>query len=150
MHRLEAHGISIELPTGWNGRLFRHPGAGATLHAGDFQLALGDGEFGDASTAAMPAGTTFIALTEYLPGEGLEPGRGLFGPRRIPRRLDPSSFTANGLAHPRQGQEGVQHFFTAAGRPFCLYVVLAGSRAQRRRQLGILEHVLGTLRIAPR
>ena len=129
--------------------MFRRPKAGATLHAGDFQLALGDGEFGDASTAAMPAGATFIALTEYLPGGGLEPGRGLFAATRIPRRLDPSAFSASGLAHPRAGQAGTQHFFTVAGRPFCLYVVVAGGRAHRRRQLALLDQVLRTLRVVP-
>ena len=54
--RLAAHGISIELPPRWSGRVFRRAGGGATLHAGDFQLALGDGEFGDASTARDAAG----------------------------------------------------------------------------------------------
>jgi hypothetical protein len=147
--RLEAHGISIELPAGWQGRVFRRSGAGATLHAGDFQLVLGDGEFGDASTAAMPAGATFIALTEYLPGDGLHPGRGLFAARRIPRRLDPSAFSASRLAHPRPGQTGTQHFFTTAGRPLCLYVVVAAGGPHRRRRLAVVDQVLGTLRVAP-
>jgi hypothetical protein len=146
---LSAHGISIELPARWNGRVFRRPGSGARLHAGDFQLALGDGEFGDASTAAMPAGSTFIALAEYRPGAGLEPGRGLFAPRRLPSRLDPSAFTTTGLAHPRPGQAGMQHFFTLSGRPFCLYVVVAASGALRRRRLAVLDRVLATVRIAP-
>jgi hypothetical protein len=148
--RLAAHGISIELPPRWSGRVFRREDGAATLHAGDFQLALGDGEFGEASTGSMPAGASFIALTEYLPGGGLAPGRGLFASRRIPRRLDPSAFSPSRLAHPRPGQVGMQHFFTGAGRPFCLYVVLAGSRVQRRRQLATLEHLLKALRITPR
>jgi hypothetical protein len=127
--------------------VFRRPGAGATLHAADFQLALGDGEFGDASTSSMPVGASFIALTEYLPGGGLEPGKGLFAPHHIPSRLDPSAFSSRGLAHPRPGQVGMQRCFTAAQRPFCLYIVLAGSRAGRRRQLARIDHVLGTLRL---
>jgi hypothetical protein len=147
--RLSGHGISIELPHRWSGRVFRREQGGATLHAGDFQLALGDGEFGDASTGSMPAGASFIALTEYLPGAGLAPGRGLFAARGMPTRLEPSAFSPARLAHPRRGQVGTQHFFTVAGRPFCLYVVLAGPRAQRRRQLAALEHVLRAVRIAP-
>jgi hypothetical protein len=146
---LSAHGISIELPAGWNGRVFDRPGSGATLHVGDFQLALGDGEFGDASTAAMPPSATFVALAEYRPGAGLQPGRGLFAARGLPSRLDPTAFTAAGLAHPRRGQVGMQHFFTASGRPFCLYVVIAGSGPLRRRRLAVLDRVLATVRIAP-
>ena len=145
---LEAHGLRIELPRGWSGRVFKRPAGGATLHAGDFQLPLDDGEFGDASTGLMPAGASFLALTEYRPGAGLEPGKGLFASRRIPTSLDPTTFSARGLAHPRPDQAGAQHFFTAAGRPFCLYVVISGARAERRRELATLAVVLRSLRIS--
>ena len=147
---LEAHGIRIELPSGWSGRVFRRSPRTATLHAGDFQLALQDGEFGDRSTSEMPAVASFVALTEYRPGSGLEPGVGLFAPDRIRLPLEPAGFGAKQLAHARPGQVGMQHFFTTAGRPFCLYVVIAGPRTVRRRQLLVLDHVLGTLRITQR
>jgi hypothetical protein len=145
---LTAHGVRIELPRGWSGRMFKRPGGGATLHAGDFELPLDDGEFGDQSTAVMPPGATFLALTEYRPGAGLEPGRGLFARRRIPTTLDPTSFSARGMAHPRPGQVGKQEFFTASGRPFCLYVVVSGARPERRRQLAAVGPVLRSLRIS--
>lgn len=148
--RLDAHGIQIELPKGWSGRLFSRGYGVATLHAGNFTLALEDGEFGDRSTGAMSDGAMFIALTEYRPGAGLKPGTGLFAAKRIPRRLDPTALKSTGLAHPRPGQAGMQHFFTVSGRPFCLYVVLAGGRSARRRQLSHLDHVLSSLRIDPR
>lgn len=148
MTALEAHGLRIELSRGWSGRVFKRPAGGATLHAGDFQLPLDDGEFGDRSTGLMPAGSSFLALTEYRPGAGLEPGRGLFASGRIPTTLDPTSFSARGLAHPRPDQAGMQRFFTAAGRPFCLYVVISGGRGERRRQLAALGVVLRSLRIS--
>jgi hypothetical protein len=147
---LAAHGIHVELPRSWSGRVFARHASAATLHAANFALALGDGEFGGRSTAAMHPGASFLALTEYEPGGGLKPGVGLFASRRVPRALDPTAFSAAGLAHPQPGQVGAQHFFTASGRPFCLYVVLAGERATRRRQLHAVGHVLGSLRISPR
>jgi hypothetical protein len=98
----------------------------------------------------MPAAGAFLALTEYRPGNGLEPGVGLFAARRLPRRLDPASFAPTGLAHPRPGQRGMQHFFTVSRRPFCLYVVIAGDRRSLRRHLPIVDHVLASVRIAPR
>jgi hypothetical protein len=147
---LTAHGVRIELPARWSGRLFSRGSGVATLHAGNYALALNDGEFGDRSTAAMQPGASFLALTEYRPGSGLKPGSGLFASRRVPLPLDPSSFARTGLAHPRPDQVGMQHFFTASGRPFCLYVVLAGDRAVRRRQLPAVDHVLASLRIDPR
>jgi len=147
---LDAHGLRIELPAHWTGRLFSRSRGLATLHAGDFQLALKDGEFGTSSTGRMPSVASFIALTEYAPGPGLSPGSGLFGPSRIDLPLDPATFAATKLARPRTGQAGMQHFFTTAGRPFCLYVVLAGGRHVRRRQLAVIDHALRSLRIQPR
>jgi hypothetical protein len=147
---LAAHGLKVELPKGWSGRVFSRGHGVATLHAGNFTLALADGEFGDSSTAAMHPGSSFIALTEYRPGAGLEPGAGLFAPRKLPRPLDPTAFATSRLAHPRPGQVGMQHFLTAAGRPFCLYVVLAGGRATRRHQLRTVDHVLESLQIEQR
>jgi hypothetical protein len=144
---LEAHGLRVQLPRGWSGRVFRRQGGGATLHAGDFQLPLDDGEFGGQSTDVMPHGAAFLALTEYLPGAGLEPGAGLFASRRIPRTLDPTSFSARGMAHQRPGQVGRQQFFTAAGRPFCLYVVISGGRIERGHRLAAVGVVLRSLRI---
>lgn len=146
---LEAHGLRVELPRGWSGRVFRRSAHIATLHAADFQLPMEDGEFGDRATSTMPAVAAFLALTEYEPGSGLEPGVGLFAARGIALPLDPAAFSARGMPHPRPGQAGMQHFFTSAGRPFCLYVVVAGARVHRRAQLLTLDHVLGTLQISP-
>jgi hypothetical protein len=150
VRRIDAHGLRIDLPGGWSGRVFSRSGRAATLHAASFPLPLSDGEFGDRSTAHMRAGASFIAITEYIPGAGLEPGRGLFASSRLPRRLDPTSFAVSRLAHPRHDQAGMQHFFTTAGRPFCLYVVVAGPRTGRRKQLAAIDHVLSTLHISSR
>jgi hypothetical protein len=144
---LSAHAVSVQLPHGWSGRLFSRQAGVVTLHAGNFTLALSDGEFGDRSTDGMAPGASFVALTEYRPGAGLRAGSGLFASRRIPLPLDPTVFAQTGLAHPRPGQVGMQHFFTSSGRPFCLYVVLAGDRGHRRRQLAEVDHVLSTVRI---
>ncbi|MGZ4202945.1 MAG: hypothetical protein ACXVRH_12895 [Thermoleophilaceae bacterium] len=146
---IAAHGITIQLPAGWSGRVFRRSGGVATLHAANFALPLNDGEFGDRSTGAMPDGGSFLALTEYRPDPHLTPGTGLFAAKRLPLPLDPSSFARERLAHARPGQLGAQHFFTVRARPFCLYVVIAGGRPTRRRQLAELTHVLGSVRIEP-
>jgi hypothetical protein len=149
---IEAHGIAAQLPRGWSGRIFRLAGGGSTLHAGSFTLPLDASSFGDASTAAIPAGGSFLALTEYLPGTGgLEPGTGLFAPRHFPRPLDPASFSPRKLAHARPDQLATQHFFTASGRPLCLYVVIAAapSRSEGRAQLAAINSVLASVRVAP-
>ena len=147
---LAAHGISVELPSTWSGRVFSRGGELATLHAATFALPLDDGEFGDRSTGLMPAGGSFFALTEYAPSPDLRAGDGLFASRRIPLPLDPTAFGSHRLAHPRPGQAGTQHFFTASGRPFCLYAVIARGPGSGGAQLHALGHVLGSIRIRPR
>jgi hypothetical protein len=148
---LEAHGVRVELPRGWSGRVFQGSRQTANLHLANFALPLHEtASFGDHTTSTMPAGGIFGAITEYLPGPGLSPGTGLFSSSRLPLPLEPTSFSRDRLARPRPGQVGMQHFFTAAGRPFCVYLVLAGARAGRRRQLSGLGHVLATVRIAAR
>jgi len=149
--KLHAHGIHVTLPPGWSGRVFSHDPRAATLHAGNFTLSVDESStFGSASTAAMRPGASFIALTEYVPGAGLEPGAGLFASRRIPLPLDPARFSPAALARPQPRHVGMQHFFTTSGRPFCLYVVLDGERTQRRAQLAIVDHLLRSLRIERR
>src|SRR5438067_2454014 len=59
---VDAHGLRVELPRGWSGRVFGRSQHMATLHAGDFQLPLEDGEFGAVATAAMAEIASFLAL----------------------------------------------------------------------------------------
>jgi len=125
---LRAHGMSVDLPDGWEGRIFRRRHGDPTLQAGTFALPQDDGEFGSRATAAMPPGSAFLTITEYRPGNGLVPGQGLFESREIPLPLDRRRFRSNALLVGRRGQSGLQHFFTSGGRPFCLYAVIRGSR----------------------
>ena len=103
--------------------MFKRPAGGATLHAGDFELPLDDGEFGDQSTAVMPRGATFLALTEYRPGAGLEPGRGLFASRRIPTALDPTELQREGHGSPPAGsaRDGRSSSRPRGGRSACTW-----------------------------
>lgn len=151
--KLAAHGLAVDLPRGWDGRIYRRLQADPTLHAASFELPAKDGDFGSAATARMPPGGLFFALKEYRPGPRLEPGTGLFAPSAIPLPLDPARFHPRALQVGRPGQAGVQHFFTSQGRPFCLYAVIAqpagGSAAAGRphSQAGHLSRILSSLAI---
>lgn len=150
---LERGGVAVTLPAGWSGRLFTSESGEVTVHAGSFQIALQDGQFGDRSTGLIPAGGAFLALTEYNAGAGLTPGTGLFEDSRMPVPLDPTSFSRRRLQHARAGQTGAQHFFTIAARPLCLYVVLSGDKTAtpgRHPRIAAVNALLRSLRIAPR
>jgi hypothetical protein len=124
--RLSAYGITIELPRGWDGRIYRRPGADPTLHAANFPLPGDDADFGSGALAHLPQHGVFFALKEYRAGPHLRPGVGLYASRSISLPLRPSDFNPRALQVGRPRQVGYQHFFTAAGeRPFCLYAVLS-------------------------
>jgi len=150
--RLEAHGVGVRIPEGWEARLFRHPGGEPTLHAGSFPLPPSDGEFGSRATASMPAGAIFLALTEYRPGAGLRAGEGLFAPALVPAGFTRGDFHPRTLLVARAGQEGLQRFFTVSGRPFCLYVVLhpgRGATVAADHHLRAVDGLLGSLAVTP-
>jgi hypothetical protein len=153
---LEAHGLKLHVPNDYEARIFKRPDGSCTLHLGSFALPTHDADFGTRATGLMPAGSAFVAVTEYLPGGSLTPGSGLFAHTGIPLPLDPRRFHPDTLNRPRPGRLGYQRFFTEAGRPFCLFAVVRRPSASRASARALAPHVaglnnaLGTLTIAPR
>jgi hypothetical protein len=161
---LSAHGIVLSLPNAWDGRIYGRPrlfanpaessllpgfdgierGRLATLHAANFPLSGAEGEFAAEATARMPASGAFVALVEYQPDDRLVPGEGLFASREVPRALTPGDFRPETLMVPLRDQVGLQRFFTAGVRPFCLYAVI-GSRSAAARGATAISEVLGSL-----
>lgn len=152
--RLAAHGIELDLPGGWEGRIYRVPGGDPILHAASFALPVKDGDFGSGATGAMPSGGAFLALKEYRVGPRLRPGMGLFAPAAVPLPLTPGHFHPRVLQVGRRGQAGFQHFFTTSRRPFCLYAVMAAganglaTAARAPERMGEVNRILSTLKIA--
>jgi hypothetical protein len=86
----------------------------------------------------------FIAVVDF----GVEAAdTPLFAPRGIPRPLTTDRFDPLTLQRTIPGQSGSQQFFTAAGRGFCLYVVL-GAHLLRPRLVALVNQTLRTLRIS--
>ena len=136
MARLTQHGIAVDLPRGWDGRIknrsrgdgtFRiaaetGDGGGALLHAGTFPLPDGRGDFGGGAVETMRRGDVFVALFEY---DRSSAGTALFSAIGVPRQLQPSDFDGRSLQRLIPGHFGLQRFFSENGRAFCLYVVIA-------------------------
>jgi hypothetical protein len=119
--KISGYGIQIEVPHGWEARVYKRPEGDPTLHAGNFPLPVDDGDFGGAAVGRMTDEGIFIALTEYRAEMAGQP---LFGGPGLPLSLDGSELNPLALQRAISGQSGVQRFFTEAGRPFCIYVVV--------------------------
>lgn len=146
--RTGGHGLSIDVPAGWEARIVRPPHSAPFLHVANFTLHADDGQFGADVTARMPRDGVFASIVEYLPDANLRPDTGLFAGRWRPR-LRLAEFGRTRLQVTRAGHLGAQRFFTAHGRPFCLYTVIAPVRRRPAQLTGELSAVLATLRFEP-
>ncbi len=153
--RLTGHGLAADLPGGWEGTISLDRGEDAfalaasggvvrpVAHLATFPLPGDRGDFGSGAVDVMRTEDAFVALLEYAPEEADTP---LFAQRGMPRRLDPRAFTSRSLQRGIAGQVGWQAFFTEAGRPFCLYVVL-GDGSDTHLLVRKVEQVLATVTI---
>jgi hypothetical protein len=142
--RITGHGLSIELPDGWEGRIFRRAEAAPILHVASFPLQAGDGDFGAAATGRMGPDTAFAAMLEYRADGIVRPGVGLFQALGQPTP-DPREFSPFQLQVTRPGQFGWQRFFTSGDRPSCLYAVVKPAGTSLVSLVTALSGVLATV-----
>jgi hypothetical protein len=148
MTTLSAEGITVELPTGWEGVI----GSSTDLadgsvrnviaHFASFPLPARRGDFGGGAVDMMTSSDAFVVLFDY----GREAaGTALFGAEGVPE-IASGHFDRSTVQRPMPLQSGVQRFFTTAGRAFCLYVVV-GSHVDRADVLPAVNELIASLRI---
>jgi hypothetical protein len=147
---LRAYGIEAPLPDGFEGRIFVRPTVGAEVtypvaHFSTFALPAEVGDFGGGAVNLMGSTDIFATLFEYGP-ESL--GKALFARQGMPRTLSAGDFRPYVLRRGLGGQSGTQWFFTEAGRPFTLYIVL-GSHAQRAVLVPRVNSLIGSMAVNP-
>lgn len=158
MTPLAAGGLSVSLPTGWEGEIFnRAPTvdgrslsgpaddtevARNVVHLANFALPAERGDFGSGAVELMNSGAILVILFEHGPESADTP---LFARSGVPQ-LTPEEFHPQQMQRTLSGQSGRQIFFNVAGRAFCLYVVLGGHR-RREVLVPIVNQVLASLDI---
>lgn len=149
MTPLSAHGISANLPSGFEGRIFRRSAvdgqvARPVAHFATFPLPTDIADFGGGAVNLMAPTDIFSVLFEYGP-ESLDTA--LFARNGMPRQLAPQDFSTMTLRRGMPNQSGTQWFFTESGRPFTLYVVL-GNHAQRASLMPRVNALLGNVDVS--
>ncbi len=147
MAELTGYGVSVELPNGWDARLYSRGGPDApraALHAATFPLPNERGDFGSGAVEMMGGDDVLVVLLEYDRAQTSQP---LFASAGAPTALDPAAFSPGALQRSRAGQAGAQAFFNANGRAFCLYAVI-GRSADRDRLVAVANRVVAGIRIA--
>jgi len=159
---LSGNGVSVTLPGGWEGRVFKRPAAGevaasaadgpsappgevtnTVVHISTIALPPGVGDFASGAVENLGSSDALIVLFEY----GAEAAsQALFARSGMPRSLATTDFSPTMLQRALRGQAGVQVFFHEVGRAFCLYVVL-GSYQNRAKVVPEVNKVLATIAI---
>jgi hypothetical protein len=126
--RIDGYGIGIDVPTGWEGRIYKRPDDPAdpgtrfpVLQLANFPLPVEDGDFGSAAVSSMGAGGVFIVLMEFGPDYV---ALASFPVISLPLAPSASEFDPASLQVTIPGQAGIQRFLTVNGRAFCLYIVV--------------------------
>ncbi len=151
--RLDAPGITLELPPGWEAEVDAGAGeapAGAPrvrtprTHIANFALPPERGDYGSSAVERMQRGNILICLLEEASAAA---DSTLHDRTGIPR-LQLADFAADAMQRPRAGQSGAQAFFHVGDRAFVLYVVLA-DRMNRVAQVDEVNRVLAGISIHP-
>jgi len=164
MSEIAAHGLAVDPPAGWEGRIFRRPEYGdvgasevpgppgppgertfPVLHAATIPLPADAADYGSDVVDELKATDALVVLKEFDAAAG---GTALFARDGMPRTLASTDFDTAMLQRSLAGQGGTQVFFHEVGRAFCLYVVLGGFDRRAEVIPGVNE-VLAGIRIEP-
>ena len=152
--QLADHGMSIQLPSGWDAEIFIRDVDGdptddvadfkPVLHAANFALPPGRGDFGSIAVETMDRPAVFLAVIEF---DNASASTALYS-NPLPSALSPDEFAPTQLQRPLPGQAGAQRFVNSGGRAFCVYAVL-GSYGMRNVTVPELNTALGSVVIDP-
>ncbi len=147
---LSAHGITVTLPPGLEGRIYVRPAAGDVVYRpvaqfATFPIPQRIGDFGGNTDTNLGPSDLFAVLFEFGP-ESV--GTALFSVQGIPASLTPADFAPYVMRPGVGGSLGVQRFFTASGRPFTFYARL-GSVQHKGTLVGKVNQLLAHVTIEP-
>ena len=156
MHELQAHGMGVAVPTGWEAELStveedslieaavsfsRTPRV--LLHAANFPLPVERGDYGSGAVEIMDSGSVLIVVMEF---DNASASTALFAHEGLPANLVADDFSTQQLQRPQRNQSGAQRFFHVGSRAFCLYVVL-GSHLMRAVLVQEADRIIAGLSI---
>ena len=148
MEKLTRSGIEIELPDGWDGRIYRRQAEADTvtrraMQAASFALPPNLGDYAVGAVEQMRPSDVLVVLLEFDPANA---GQGLFKNEGMPDTLGADDFSPTAMPRAVPGKTAGQWFFSLNDRAFCLYVVL-GSHLARADLLPLARTVVGTIKV---
>ncbi len=160
MALISAHGLSITVPKGWHGVIYRRQQEGprlrdrvgstgttnSVLQVANFPVPPESGDYGTEAHARMGTGGVVLTLLEFdFEAAQTE----MFADRGVPRSVNSNRFDPSVMPQPVPPRTGFQWFGHESGRAFTMLVVL-GSHRLRHLLAKELNNPLATLQISPR
>jgi hypothetical protein len=162
MAELNAYGLAVAPPAGWEGRIFRRPEQGEVesadvpgapapegertfpvVHVATIPLPMDAADYGSDVVEDLGRNDVLIVLKEFAPDAATSK---LFAREGMPRTLRAAHFSPGVLQRSLPGLAGHQSFFHEADRAFCLYVVI-GDHSRAEQVVPRVNAVLGSLTI---
>jgi hypothetical protein len=125
MTRLRAHGLTLDVVRGWEARFWMPPPVPdadrfPVVRLANFPLRRSTCTYAEDLIEELRPGHVLASLVEFSPRLA---DRGLYAERGVPRlRMD--DLNRRALQWHLPGRLGVQRFFSARGRAFCLYAIV--------------------------
>ncbi len=146
--RIEAMGLGVAPPSGWEATIYRRPPASGErtfpiLHAATIPIPSERGDYGGGVVELLGPADVFVSVLEFGPEAAQSP---LFKPAAAIPALTPDAFRPRQLQRIIRGQAGAQRFVAVQGRAFCLYAVI-GSIANRVPLAGRANQLIGALSV---
>lgn len=145
---IAAMGLAVSPPAGWEATIYRRPAEAGEItlpimHAATVPLPVERGDYGGGVVETLGPDDVFVGVLEFGAEDGISP---LFAQITGVPGLTPDSFRPQQLQRTIRGQAGVQRFFNASGRSFCLYSVI-GAFANRGRLAGRANQLIGSFHV---
>lgn len=146
--RIEAMGLGVAPPSGWEATIYRRPPAAGErtfpiMHAATIPIPAERGDYGAGVVELLGPADVFVGVLEFGPEAARSP---LFKPAAAIPALTPDAFRPRQLQRVIRGQAGAQRFVSVQDRAFCLYAVI-GSIANRVPLAGRANHLIGALSV---
>jgi len=146
--RLAGLGVEVDLPDGWDGRIYRRAneadaGERRAMHAANFPLPANRGDYGGGVHEQMGDDDVLVTLVEFHPDNA---NQGLFQHRGLPLPVTADAFSPRAMPRSIPGQAGAQFFFSLGDRAFCLFCVI-GSYADRVRLVSQVNTVVRSITV---
>ena len=135
--KLASHGLTVDVPQGWDARIYRRPQAEPNLHAANFPLPTDDGDFGSGALSTMGPLHSYALATRLaqVADHPLSLNQGTLYPALV--RMEQKGWIKGAWGRTESNREAKFYSLTRAGQR-----AVAEQAERWRRLAGLVDKLL--------